>query len=150
MSDILFNAEQKKKLLSQVKIVWILGGPSSGKRIQCTRIAEKYGCTIISPSLLIQKQIKMDTDIGIVMKYCKDIPDFEMIEEDILWYELVKSFKFVLNTKKLANSMVLVHGYPLDVKQAKHFVKVVWHSCSPLGGPKIIGNGIPTLEQNML
>ena len=130
MSDSLFNPEQKK-LLPGVKVVWVLGGPSSGKRTQCTRITQEYGCTVISPSMLIRKQIEMETELGKLMKNAKTTPTFEMLNEDVLWYEIVRSFKFVLNikAKKLTDghlvSMILVHGYPLNIEQAKNFEKEI-------------------------
>lgn len=43
-------------------IVWILGGPGSGKGTQCEKIIAKYGFTHLSTGDLLRAEVKSGSD----------------------------------------------------------------------------------------
>jgi adenylate kinase family enzyme len=58
------------KLLEAAKIVFVLGGPGSGKGTQCERIVAKYGHTHLSAGDLLRDEVKSGSELG---KQCEAI-----------------------------------------------------------------------------
>lgn len=46
-----------KKLLGNPKIVFVLGGPCSGKVVQCEKLVEEFGYTHLSTGELLRKEM---------------------------------------------------------------------------------------------
>ena len=47
-----------KKLLGNPKIIFVIGGPASGKSTQCEKIVEEFGFTHISIGDLLRQEIE--------------------------------------------------------------------------------------------
>jgi hypothetical protein len=58
------------KLLEAAMIVFVLGGPGSGKGTQCERIMAKYGHTHLSAGDLLRDEVKSGSELG---KQCEAI-----------------------------------------------------------------------------
>lgn len=67
-----------KKLLGDPKIIFVLGGPASGKGTQCERIVEEFGFTHISTGDLFRAYLKSGTEkakkMDAIMKEGKLVP----------------------------------------------------------------------------
>uniref|UniRef100_A0A1B0CYY3 Uncharacterized protein n=1 Tax=Phlebotomus papatasi TaxID=29031 RepID=A0A1B0CYY3_PHLPP len=48
----------------KVPIVWILGGPGSGKGTQCDKIVAKYGFSHFSTGDLLREEVASGSDLG--------------------------------------------------------------------------------------
>lgn len=48
----------------KVPVIWVLGGPGSGKGTQCEKIIEKYGFTHLSSGDLLRDEVESKTDRG--------------------------------------------------------------------------------------
>lgn len=104
---------------ANLPIIWVLGGPGSGKGTQCDKIVAKYGFTHLSSGDLLRDEVKSGSDRGKQLN--------EMMEKG----ELVPLF-VVLDL--LAESMIskltgskgyLIDGYPREVAQGEEFEKEI-------------------------
>jgi adenylate kinase family enzyme len=57
-------------LASDVKIIFVLGGPGSGKGTQCAKIVEKYGHTHLSAGDLLRAEVDSGSELG---QQCQEI-----------------------------------------------------------------------------
>lgn len=48
--------------LKNKPIIWVLGGPGSGKGTQCDKIIAKYGFTHLSTGDLLREEVKSGSD----------------------------------------------------------------------------------------
>ena len=53
-----------KKLLDDPKIIFVLGGPASGKGTQCNKIVEEFGFSHISTGDLMRAEAAKGTKLG--------------------------------------------------------------------------------------
>ena len=53
-----------KKLLDDPKIIFVLGGPASGKGTQCERIVQDFGYCHISTGDLMRAEVAKNTKLG--------------------------------------------------------------------------------------
>lgn len=58
------------KALADASIVFVLGGPGSGKGTQCDKIKAKYGHTHLSAGDLLREEVKSGSAVG---KQCEQI-----------------------------------------------------------------------------
>lgn len=68
----------------KVPIIWILGGPGSGKGTQCAKIVEKYGFSHFSTGDLLRAEVSAGTDKGKelaeIMKRGDLVPNEEVLD----------------------------------------------------------------------
>ncbi|XP_034481165.1 adenylate kinase isoenzyme 1-like isoform X2 [Drosophila innubila] len=50
--------------MSDIPIIWVLGGPGCGKGTQCAKIVEKYGFTHLSSGDLLRDEVSSGSDKG--------------------------------------------------------------------------------------
>lgn len=83
------RANDFKTLLSQassdnVPVIWILGGPGSGKGTQCAKIVEKFGFSHFSTGDLLRAEVTAGTDKGKqlaeIMKRGDLVPNEEVLD----------------------------------------------------------------------
>ncbi|XP_060685973.1 adenylate kinase isoenzyme 5 isoform X2 [Hemiscyllium ocellatum] len=110
----------------QAKIVFVIGGPGSGKGTQCKRIAAQYGFTYISSEDILRNVVAAGSE--------RRRETRETMEpEELVSMEMLKD--------TINNSMdtkgILIDGYPQEVRQAEEFEKeigqpslVLFLSCS--------------------
>jgi adenylate kinase len=69
---------RQNELPADARIVFVLGGPGSGKGTQCAKIVDKYGFTHLSAGDLLRDEVKSGSDVGkkceAIMKEGKLVP----------------------------------------------------------------------------
>ncbi|BES89272.1 adenylate kinase [Nesidiocoris tenuis] len=102
---------------SKVAIIWVLGGPGSGKGTQCDKIVEKYGFSHISTGDLLRADVASGSERG------------KALEQVMKEGQLV-SAKVVLGllAEKMLNELpntkgYLIDGYPRELSQGEEFEK---------------------------
>ncbi|XP_055951093.1 adenylate kinase isoenzyme 1-like isoform X2 [Argiope bruennichi] len=103
----------------KVPVIFVIGGPGSGKGTQCERIVQKYGFTHLSTGDLLRDEVNSGSLRGErltdIMKKGQLVPNEEVLA-------LLKEAML----KNLANSNgFLIDGYPREVGQAVDFEKQV-------------------------
>ncbi|KAI4549407.1 hypothetical protein MG293_001737 [Ovis ammon polii] len=101
--------------LKKCKIIFMIGGPGSGKGTQCGKLAEKYGFTHLSTGDLLRNELSSGSERS---KLIRDITDRgELVPSGII-LELLKEAMVasLSNTKGF-----LIDGYPREVKQGEEF-----------------------------
>ena len=94
-------------------MVFVLGGPGSGKGTQCAKIAERYDCAHISAGDVLREEVRNGTEIG---KEC----DALMKEGKLVPFETTLALlqsAMLKSTKKT----FLIDGFPRAMEQATRF-----------------------------
>ncbi|XP_078091129.1 adenylate kinase isoenzyme 1-like isoform X1 [Mustelus asterias] len=106
------SLQEKLKL---TKIIFVIGGPGSGKGSQCVKMMEKYGFTHLSTGNLLRKEISNETERGNKIKKI-------MIEGGLVplgtTLEILKD-AMLENLQETKGFMI--DGYPRTLKQAEAF-----------------------------
>ncbi|KAF2884770.1 hypothetical protein ILUMI_21377 [Ignelater luminosus] len=100
-----------------VPIIWVLGGPGSGKGTQCDKIVAKYGFTHLSSGDLLRNEVSSGSprgqELSAIMEKGELVPMevvLDLLKEAIL--------------KSLPNSKgFLIDGYPREKEQGVMFEK---------------------------
>ncbi|XP_015673702.1 adenylate kinase isoenzyme 5, partial [Protobothrops mucrosquamatus] len=99
--------------LKKSNIIFVLGGPGSGKGTQCGKLAQKYGFMHVSVEDLIQNEAASGRS-----KTIRDITESgEFISGDIVT-ELLK--EAILANMENSKGF-LIDGYPQDIQQGEQF-----------------------------
>lgn len=101
-------------------IIWVLGGPGSGKGTQCARLVERYGFQHLSSGDLLRDEVASGSDKG------KELS--EMMVKGILVpravvLDLIK--QAMLKALESAKGF-LIDGYPREVEQGVDFEDQVY------------------------
>jgi len=104
---------------AKLPVIWVLGGPGSGKGTQCDKIVEKYGYTHLSSGDLLRDELKSGSDrakiLGEIMTKGELVPLFVVL--DLLAEAMIA---------KLSGSKgYLIDGYPREVAQGQEFEKEI-------------------------
>merc|ERR1711935_1187618 len=98
-----------------IPIIWIMGGPGSGKGTQCDKICVKYGYTHMSSGDLLRNEVMSGTPRGraiyALMADGKPVPNANV--NDLLAEAMVK---------KASSKGFLIDGFPMDSEQAEAFI----------------------------
>jgi len=100
---------------AKLPVIWVLGGPGSGKGTQCDKIVEKYGFTHLSSGDLLRAEVQSGSDRGKILT--------EIMEKG----ELVPLFVVLdllaeaMLSKLSGSKGFLIDGYPREVQQGKEF-----------------------------
>ena len=105
------------ELLEKTRYVFVVGGPGSGKRTQCKRIAEEFGFRLLTIPEIIHYVIKLKVIQG------WDLINKEYVEER----KVIESSKLVtfiqLVVKKLDEDKVLLEGFPRNKSDVQEWFK---------------------------
>jgi adenylate kinase len=104
--------------LNHNNIVFVLGGPGSGKGTQCERLAKEFGYLHVSTGDLLRDEVACKTNIGreaeSLMKEGKMVPSH---------------FLFTLLKQKIKQEFdrpgILIDGFPRTIDQALDFEKLI-------------------------
>nr|XP_006129627.1 adenylate kinase isoenzyme 5 [Pelodiscus sinensis] len=106
-------------------IIFVVGGPGSGKGTQCEKLAQKYGFIHLSTGDLLQCELSSSSERS---KLIKDIMECgEPVPGDIVLALLKEAMIASLGDTK----GFLIDGYPQNVKQGEEF------QCK-IGEPKLV------------
>jgi len=113
------SVERKQVDTSTIKgipIIWLMGGPGSGKGTQCDKICIKYGFTHLSSGDILRNEVMSGTPRGRqlyqMMSNGEPVPN--EVVDDLLAEAMVK---------KAESKGFLIDGYPMDTEQAESFTK---------------------------
>ncbi|CBY06870.1 unnamed protein product [Oikopleura dioica] len=111
--------------LAGKKIIFIVGGPGSGKGTQCERIVAKYGYCHLSSGDLLRAEVASGSERG------------QELQEIMKRGELVplETVLAMIRDKMLANTDAkgfLIDGYPREVDQGKQFESSIASATSVL------------------
>lgn len=115
MAEIFASKKIDVSPLKSAKVIFVIGGPGSGKGTQCAKMVDRYGYTHISSGDLLRKEVESGSrrgrKLGEIMKKGGLVPDnvvLDMIKEAMLAnVEHSKGF--------------LIDGYPRKVEQGQEF-----------------------------
>ncbi|KAM6220005.1 adenylate kinase isoenzyme 5 isoform 5-T5 [Rhynchocyon petersi] len=101
--------------LKKCKIIFMIGGPGSGKGTQCAKLVEKYGFTHLSSGELLQKELSSGSERS---KLIRDIMERgDLVPTGIILALLKEAMAASLSDTK----GFLIDGYPREVKQGEAF-----------------------------
>lgn len=124
-------AKTDGKGLLNVRVIFVIGGPGSGKGTQCARIVEQFGYTHLSTGDLLRKEVQSGSprskELVEIMEKGQLIPSRIVLE--LLRVAMVG----IPNTKGF-----IVDGFPRELEQGKEFENeiaacefVLYFECSP-------------------
>jgi adenylate kinase len=100
---------------SKLPIIWVLGGPGSGKGTQCARLVSRYGFLHLSSGDLLRDEVASGSAKG---KELNEIMSKGMLVPRDVVLDLIKEAMLKnLNTAK----GFLIDGYPREVEQGIDF-----------------------------
>lgn len=110
--DEMLNTEAR---LAEAKVVFVVGGPGSGKGTQCARIVEKYGFCHLSSGDLLRAEVSSGSERG--KKLNAIMEKGELVSLDVV-LELIR--EAMLN-KLSETKCFLIDGYPREMEQGTRF-----------------------------
>lgn len=102
------SAKQKK-----VKIVFVIGGPGSGKGTQCKRIAQQFGYTHLSVGEILRQETSSGSETGHMVQ--KIMKEGKLVPSDVTVRLLQQAMQGIDNDK------FLIDGFPRDEENVKAF-----------------------------
>lgn len=103
----------------KVPIIWVLGGPGSGKGTQCDKIVEKYGFTHISTGDLLRNEVASKSPRGQALE--ATMKEGLLVSTDVVMELLGEKIKKEMDTAK----GFLIDGYPREVEQGRQFEREI-------------------------
>ncbi|XP_017043096.1 adenylate kinase isoenzyme 1-like [Drosophila ficusphila] len=92
-------------------IIWMMGGPGSGKGTQTQKIAQKYGYTHIDPVELVDYEMSAKTKIG------EKFTNMQTAGNTVPLLEIIPLIKHQMITHR-NNKGSVIDGYPADLEEA--------------------------------
>lgn len=124
-------AKTDGKGLLNVRVIFVIGGPGSGKGTQCQRIAEKFGYTHLSTGDLLREEVQSDSPRS--KELIQIMQKGELIPTRVILELLRVAMVNIPNTKGF-----IVDGFPREIEQGKEFENeiaacefVLYFECSP-------------------
>ncbi|KRG06299.1 adenylate kinase isoenzyme 1 isoform X2 [Drosophila mojavensis] len=111
------KAEQRRKAqsVSDIPIIWILGGPGCGKGTQCAKIVEKYGFTHLSSGDLLRDEVASGSDKG------RELQELMVSGALVPNAEVLSLLNAAITRAKGASKGFLIDGYPREKNQGIEF-----------------------------
>jgi len=111
-------------------IIFILGGPGSGKGTQCERIVKEYGFCHMSTGDLLRDEVSKGSDRAELLK--KTMAEGKLVSQDVI-LQLVRDC-MEKNRKAMG---FIVDGFPRDIPQGRTFeesiapcVSIMYFECT--------------------
>uniref|UniRef100_A0A0N4Z7L5 Adenylate kinase isoenzyme 1 n=1 Tax=Parastrongyloides trichosuri TaxID=131310 RepID=A0A0N4Z7L5_PARTI len=101
---------------ANVPIIFIVGGPGSGKGTQCDKIVAKYGLTHLSSGDLLRDELKSGSSRAAELLKIMELGQLVPLEVvlDLIKEAMVKAIQ-------KGSKGFLIDGYPREVKQGEQF-----------------------------
>lgn len=103
-------------------VVFVLGGPGSGKGTQCARLVNEYGCVHLSAGDLLRKEVTAGTEQGQMIG--RMIAEGQIVPGEVTIGLLEKEIRE--RDEKLT---FLIDGFPREMAQAMAFERDVCECC---------------------
>ncbi|KPI39569.1 Uridylate kinase [Cyphellophora attinorum] len=115
----------------EVTVVYILGGPGSGKGTQSVHLVQDYGFTHLSAGdLLREEQDREGSEYGDLIK--KYIKDGAIVPMEVTVKLLENAMKAKIDENKSGKPRFLIDGFPRKMDQAMYFEQAVCPSTCTL------------------
>ncbi|XP_060602072.1 uncharacterized protein LOC132755252 isoform X8 [Ruditapes philippinarum] len=126
--ETIFDAmlSSEKSPLADAKIIFVVGGPGSGKGTQCARIVEKYGFCHLSSGDLLRAEVASGSERG--KKLNEIMEKGELVPLDVV-LELIRE---AMVSKLSETKCFLIDGYPREMEQGTRFENEVAPCCNVL------------------
>ncbi|XP_022084207.1 adenylate kinase isoenzyme 5-like isoform X2 [Acanthaster planci] len=111
--------EEAAEKLKKCKIIFVIGGPGSGKGTQCEKLVSNYGFTHLSSGDLLRAEVKSGSERGQRLTAIMENGDL-VPQETVL--ELLKENMLA---KADTSTGYLIDGYPREVQQGIEFEKQI-------------------------
>ncbi|ESO98837.1 hypothetical protein LOTGIDRAFT_113888, partial [Lottia gigantea] len=105
--------------LKDAKVVFVVGGPGSGKGTQCAKIVEKYGFTHLSTGDLLREEVASGSERG--KKLTEIMKKGDLVPLDTV----LAMLKDAMIAKADKSKGFLIDGYPRELDQGLRFEKEV-------------------------
>ncbi|XP_071801913.1 adenylate kinase isoenzyme 5-like [Asterias amurensis] len=105
--------------LKQCKIIFVVGGPGSGKGTQCEKLVATYGFTHLSSGDLLRAEVKSGSERG--QKLTAIMENGDLVPQETV-LELLKENMLA---KAETSTGFLIDGYPREVQQGVEFEKQI-------------------------
>jgi len=99
-----------------VPIIFIVGGPGSGKGTQCAKMVEKYGLSHLSSGDLLRDEVQSGSARG--SQLTKIMESGQLVPLEVV-LDLIK--EAMLKEFSKGSHGFLIDGYPREVKQGQQF-----------------------------
>uniref|UniRef100_A0A1B6MUT7 adenylate kinase n=1 Tax=Graphocephala atropunctata TaxID=36148 RepID=A0A1B6MUT7_9HEMI len=113
------DSQLKELRESNKLVIWVLGGPGSGKGTQCDKIVAKYNFTHISTGDLLRAEVETGTErakaLNAIMK------EGALVPMNVVLALLAER---MIATVKTSNGF-LIDGYPRELAQGQEFEKSI-------------------------
>ncbi|VFQ68496.1 unnamed protein product [Cuscuta campestris] len=100
----------------KVKVVFVLGGPGSGKGTQCAKIVEHFGYTHLSAGDLLRAEIKSGSENGTMIQNM--IKEGKIVPSEVT----IALLQRAINDNK--NDKFLIDGFPRNEENREAFERV--------------------------
>ncbi|XP_060070278.1 adenylate kinase isoenzyme 5-like isoform X2 [Ylistrum balloti] len=101
--------------LKDAKVIFVVGGPGSGKGTQCAKIVEKYGFCHLSSGDLLRAEVSSGSDRG------KRLNEIMEKGELVTLDEVLALLSNAMNAKISTTKCFLIDGYPRELEQGTRF-----------------------------
>ncbi|KAM4695811.1 adenylate kinase isoenzyme 1 isoform 1-T1 [Rhinophrynus dorsalis] len=120
-TEVVFTPEPTEMAdkLKNSKIIFVVGGPGSGKGTQCEKIVEKYGYTHLSTGDLLRAEVSSGSERG------KNLSAIMERGELVPLDTVLDMLKEAMIAKADTSKGFLIDGYPREVKQGEEFEKKI-------------------------
>uniref|UniRef100_A0A7N6BH85 Adenylate kinase isoenzyme 5 n=1 Tax=Anabas testudineus TaxID=64144 RepID=A0A7N6BH85_ANATE len=110
--DFGFNTEQRKP-----KVVFMMGGPGSGKALQCERMEDRFGLRRVTVSDLLCNELQSQSDRG---RHLRDVLERgEQLPE--VSDALLELLCDVVASSVRQGKGLVISGFPRDLRQAEEY-----------------------------
>ncbi|XP_039717526.1 adenylate kinase isoenzyme 1 isoform X1 [Pteropus medius] len=110
-TPITWQAEKLKK----TKIIFVVGGPGSGKGTQCEKIVQKYGYTHLSTGDLLRAEVSSGSARGKMLSEIMEKGQLVPLET------VLDMLRDAMVAKVDISKGFLIDGYPREVQQGEEF-----------------------------
>ncbi|KAJ8301006.1 hypothetical protein KUTeg_022525 [Tegillarca granosa] len=107
--------KSEKGALKDAKVLFVIGGPGSGKGTQCEKIVEKYGFCHLSSGDLLRAEVASGSERG--KKLNEIMEKGELVPLD----EVLQLLREAMEAKLSETKCFLIDGYPRELEQGKRF-----------------------------
>lgn len=110
------NGQVHKRNSKTPRVVFVLGGPGSGKGTQCARIVESYGFTHLSAGDLLRAEMKSGSQHGAMIQ--NTIKEGKIVPSEVTVNLLQKAMQ------ESGNDKFLIDGFPRNEENQRTFERV--------------------------
>jgi len=116
---LFFFKLKEEQELKKAKVIFVVGGPGSGKGTQCEKIVKKYGYTHLSSGDLLRAEVQSGSERG---KHLNELMQKGILVSNQLVLDMIKD---AMLSKIKTSKGFLIDGYPRQVDQGIEFEKQV-------------------------